>query len=208
MAKRATPRSGPSGSGSSRKTARNQRPVPPPSVQGGPSAEGTKLFEEAMTALQEHRYGPAAEGFRALIDDFPTERAFLDRSRAYLELCERELSAHAVQFASNEERLTAATAALNNGEEDEAEKLILSALEAGPASDMALYLLAALEARRGHLDVAMGRLGEAVALSPEAGVQARQDPDFEDLYDSEAFKALTNPKSSTRSATGANPAER
>ena len=44
------------------------------------------------------------------------ERALLDRVRVYLDLCERELRSRAPEPRSIEERLTAATAALNDGQ--------------------------------------------------------------------------------------------
>jgi tetratricopeptide (TPR) repeat protein len=150
-------------------------------------------FEGAMQALQKHSYQQAAREFRGLIDRYPTERALLDRSRVYLELCERELRRQPAAPRTLEEHLTAATAALNNGDEAGAERLAKTVLSEDPGHDLALYLLAVIEARRGSTDAALSYLEKAVEISPEAGAQARFDGDFESIRDTDTFRRLTEP---------------
>jgi tetratricopeptide (TPR) repeat protein len=150
------------------------------------------MFQEGMEALQQHRYKPAAERFRALVEGHPTERALLDRARVYLELCTRELGRRAPEPRTVEERLTAATAALNNGLHDRAESLARGVLAEHPRQDLALYLLAVIEVRRGAFDKALSYLGQAIAISPEARAQARHEADFDPLHDLDAFHELTD----------------
>jgi tetratricopeptide (TPR) repeat protein len=158
----------------------------------GQAEEAMALFQRGMEALQLHQYADAAQNFRALIDGHPAERALLDRARVYLEICSRELSKRPAEPRSVEERLTAATAALNNGSHDRAESLARSVLAEHPHQDLALYLLAVIEVRRGALDKALSYLGQAIAISPEARAQARHEPDFEPLRDIGAFQDLTD----------------
>jgi tetratricopeptide (TPR) repeat protein len=143
-----------------------------------------------MAALQRHDYGRAADHFQAVLDGFPSEGALVERSRVYLALCQRELDRRPVAPQTVEERLTVATAALNNGDDDEAERLVRSVLDAVPSHELALYLLAAVEARRGARDSALGLLTRAFDVSPEIRAQARHDLDFEPLRDLDAFQAL------------------
>ena len=144
-----------------------------------------------MEALQRHQYLAAAGRFKVLLDQHPSEGVLLDRARVYLGLAERELSRGPAEPRTLEERLTAATAALNNGDHDAAESLARGVLAEDPHQDLALYLLASVEARRGRFDAALSYLGQAIAISPEARAQARFDPDFEPLYDNDAFRELT-----------------
>lgn len=146
-----------------------------------------------MASLQRHEYLRAAEQFRALLAQYSGERALGDRARVYVDLCERELARRPVEPKTVEERLTAATAALNNGDNDRAEGLARTVLAEDPRQDLALYLLASVEARRGAADQALSYLGQAIALSPEARAQARYDPDFESLRSLEGFRELTEP---------------
>jgi predicted Zn-dependent protease len=168
---------------------RRARPVQEPDPE--PRHRAMAGFERAMASLQRHRYDDAAGAFRALIEEHPAEGALIERARVYLELCERETGRRLVEPGTREERLTAATAALNDADDARAERLVRHVLREDPRHELALYLLAAVEARRGRVAEALERLGEAVAVSPEVTAQARHDPDFRILRDSPTFQELT-----------------
>jgi len=121
----------------------------------------------------------------------------------YLDLCERELRRVPAVPRTVEERLTAATAALNDGNDDRADELARSVVRDDDRQDLAHYLLATVAARRGVADEALSHLARSIALSPEAGAQARFDADFESLRDHETFRKLTEPP-----ANSATPAAR
>jgi Tfp pilus assembly protein PilF len=144
-----------------------------------------------MQALQRHDYQAAAASFRQLIESFPAERGLLDRARVYLDLCQRELQRQPRAPETVEERLTAATAALNVNDDREAERLARLVLSEDPQRDLAVYLLAAIEARRGNTELALTRLSEAIAISPDVRAQALHDEDFAPLRDSADFHRLT-----------------
>jgi len=163
-------------------------PAPP-----GPAPEALALFERGMEALQRHAYSEASTAFQAVLMGFPGERPLLDRARVYLDLCERESRKRPVAPRTIEERITAATAALNNGDDLAAEEFARSVLGDDPKHDLAFYLLAAVFARRGATAPALEFLGKAIALSPEASTQARTDDDFTSLHDEDAFWSLTEP---------------
>jgi len=146
-----------------------------------------------MVALQRHDYAGAAAVFQELLAGFPRERALLDRARVYLGICARELLSRPPTPQTVEERLTAATAALNNDDDAGAERLARLVLADHPEHDLALYLLAAVQARRGLTEAALQYLAQAIAVSPEAGAQARHDADFEMLRGTPVFTELTEP---------------
>ena len=164
--------------------------VPPVALPVKPSAEAVTLFESGMQALQSHDYSAARAVFRAVQTSYPRESALCERAIVYAALCERELARRPTEPRTIEERLTAATAALNNADETRAEALAEEVLKAAPQHDLALYLLAAVAARRGNADVALARLARALAVNPEIRAQARHDADFEDLRDLAAFRDL------------------
>ncbi len=163
-----------------------------PPAPAGPSQAAVALFQQGMEALQRHDYSGAAGRFRTLLEQHESEGALLERVRVFLARAEQELSRRPAVPSTLEERLTAATAALNNGDQDGAESLARAVLAQDPHQDLALYLLAVVEARRGLFDAALSYLGQAIAVSPEARAQARFDPDFEPLRDLEAFRELTD----------------
>lgn len=197
MAKRVQQRSRQAGRKPSRSTipmpgVAAARPVPATAAPAPdrPAADAVSVFDQAMQALQRHDYTTAAAAFRALISDFPREGALRERSLVYLALCERELARRPAEPRTLEERLTAATAALNDGDDERAETLARAVLAESPQHDLALYLLAAIQARRGEADQALQLLGRALAANPEIRAQARHDADFEDLHDLDAFREL------------------
>ena len=210
MAKRAKPRPG----RANRRTRVTERPAAvrssgppvvlwpaaPPPPPPGPAPEAVSQFEKGLKDLERHAYAEAATTFRSILGGYPAERALLDRVRVYLELCERELRRTPPAPNTVEERLTAATAALNDGNEHRAEELARSVLRDDDEHDLAHYLLAAVAARRGASDEALAHLGRSIALSPEAGAQARFDSDFESLRATDEFRRLTEPPPTTNHA--------
>jgi predicted Zn-dependent protease len=158
--------------------------------ESGPAAEALGRFEAAMRAMQGHDYDQAARQFTDLLTEFPRERALLERVRVYLALCERELKARPTAPSTVEERLTLATAALNNDEDAQAERLATEVLAEEPDNDLALYLAAAVRARRGDADAALEMLRRALEVSPDVRAQARHDADFDLLKASPEFQAL------------------
>jgi tetratricopeptide (TPR) repeat protein len=214
MAKRARPKT------AERKTRKPERSVvapPAPAVSptprmmptpAAPDAGAVSLFQQAMESLQRKQYGAAADGFRAVLDRFPGERALADRSRVYLDLAQRELTRQEANPRTIEERVTAATAALNNDQDAEAERLVRSVLADDARHDLALYLMAALEARRGDTEAALTFLGRAIGVSPEVRAQARHDADFETLRPLEAFQLLVEPPTGAATAAPRKPLRR
>ena len=95
------------------------------SSRGWPRCSGTRT-----------RRRPRSSGASAA--RFPSERALLDRVRVYLDLCERELRRKPPAPKTVEERLTAATAALNDGDEDRADALARSVVSDDADQDLAL----------------------------------------------------------------------
>jgi tetratricopeptide (TPR) repeat protein len=146
-----------------------------------------------MAALHRQAYREAADGFRAILTSFPREGALGDRARVFLARCERALAEQPAGPKTTEERLTAATAALNDGDLTRAGELAKAVVDADPRQDLAFYLLAAVASRQGNAEAALDRLRRAVEISPEVCAQARHDEDFEPLHDLEEFWKLTEP---------------
>jgi uncharacterized protein HemY len=170
------------------------RALPPtPPLYLGPAIEALALFQQGVSLVQRHAYGDASRAFEKLLNQHPDERAVLDRARVYLDLCQRELRRQPAAPKTVEERITAATAALNDGDEARAESLVKGVLSENARHDLALYLMAVVHARRGATAAAMSALSQAVAVSPEVRAQARYDADFESLRGLDAFQALNDP---------------
>jgi tetratricopeptide (TPR) repeat protein len=152
--------------------------------------EAINVYERGIEALQRRSWAEAAERFRELMSRFPEERELHDRAQVYLRVCERELAAATAEPRTNEERLVAATVALNAGQHERTLELLGEILGNDPSNDMAHYMSAAVRAAIGQRDSALDSLKRAIDLNPENRNLARQDTDFEGLQDDEAFQQL------------------
>lgn len=166
-------------------------PPPPLAAPKPPAADAVTAFEHGMAALQKHNYASAKTAFERLVNDVPTEGFLTDRARVYLQLAERELHRRPAASGSVEERLTAATAALNNNDDAEAGRLAESAFNDDDSQDLAVYLLAIVAARQGRTTDALEYIRRAIEINPDSRVQARQDEEFDILLELDEFHTLT-----------------
>jgi len=197
-ARRARPRSAP-------KTNARRTPQVPPlqaraaraAVQEAPKAperkstypDAVSAYERGIAALQRRDYQAAADFFRDLMARFPEERELQERAQIYLRVCVRELAAAAAPRTA-EERLVAATVALNAGDHARTLSLLDEVLRDDPKSDLAEYMAAVVYCAKGDAGAAIGCLRRAIELNPENRNLARQDSDLDSLHENEAFKHL------------------
>jgi Tfp pilus assembly protein PilF len=154
------------------------------------------VYERGVGALQRHDYSAAADRFREVLQRYPEERELHERARLYLRVCERELQRQEPTPQTFEERVYAATLALNSGKDEEALRHLTSALSEDAQSGNVHYMLAVVHARRGDGEAALSHLRQAVTFDPETRGVARRDPDLDSLREADAFRQLVEAPSS------------
>jgi tetratricopeptide (TPR) repeat protein len=102
-----------------------------------------------------------------------------------------------------EERIYAATVALNAGDESAAVHHLQRALDEDPEHDHAHYMMAVAMTRRQDTPAALEHLRRAIAFNAENRGLARQDPDLEPLRETEAFRAVLETPSIRQTASRA-----
>lgn len=180
---------------------RRPAPTPPPAApQRKPGYyEAIGLYETGVRALQRHDYDKAAEQFRSVIERYPEERELHERSLLYLRVCERETARRPANPQTPQERVYAATVALNAGDHGAALDHLRRALDEAPDSDHAHYIMAVARASSGQTPEALEHLRRAISLNPENRSLARQDPDLEAIRDLDGFReALETPGGGAR----------
>lgn len=186
---------------------RQQGTVPPGAVSAAPSAapasssasssppkrstyiEAVAIYERAIAAMQHHDYRSALDQLHSVLRLYPEEKELHERVKLYINVCERHVTPIEKEPVSVDERLFAATLALNGGRYDEALSHLRLVRDEDPDNDHALYMLAVAHAQRDELAQAIVMLERAIALNPENRALARRDPDLEPLRDDEAFHA-------------------
>ncbi|MBP1635900.1 MAG: hypothetical protein H6Q10_2474 [Acidobacteria bacterium] len=173
--------------------AAKAKPAPPADPAMDPGRKAVELFEKGFRALHQRQYDKAAEILASLVTSYPEEKELHERARVFLAVCERQAAiASAAAPRTFDERVCAATLALNRGESGRAFDLLASLEREQPDHDHVHYLLAIAHAAAGANDRALGHLRRAVELRPSNRAQAGQDVDLETLRADPAFQALVN----------------
>lgn len=170
--------------------ASSRKPSAPPQPARRPTyPEAVARFEGGMRALQEHRYEEAANAFRAVLTQYPEEKELGERVRVYLTACERQLRVSSSEPQDQEERLYAATLALNAGDIDRAVRHLEAVVAEDGTHDGALYMLGVGYALRKDTRTALMYLQRAIARNPANRLAALQDDDLEALLQDDSVRA-------------------
>lgn len=152
-------------------------PLTPTSPRAG-HAEAIAAYEEGMAALQAHEFSRASAVLRSVLSRYPEERELHERVRLYLNVCDRHITPKAAAPTTAEERVLAATLAVNGANYQEAVEHLRAACAQEPEYDHAFYMLASVLALRDELDAAVPLLLRAIELNPDNRSRARHDPDL------------------------------
>ena len=167
-------------------------PAPPPAPRKPSYYEALAMYESGVRALQRHDYPGAAAQFRTIMERYPDERELQERSHLYLRVCERETARRPATPQTPQERVYAATVALNAGDTASALDHLSRALSDSPDSDHAHYIMSVALASKGDSTQALDHLRRAITLNPENRALARQDPDLEPLRTADEFHDHTD----------------
>jgi tetratricopeptide (TPR) repeat protein len=158
------------------------------------------MYENGVRALQRHDYHGAAAQFRSIIERYPEERELQERSQLYLRVCERETARQPATPQTPQERVYAATVALNAGDTAGALDHLRRAISDAPDSDHAHYIMSVALASSGESSDALAHLRQAITLNPDNRALARQDPDLEPVRHLDSYRELLDAsQGSTRS---------
>jgi outer membrane protein assembly factor BamD (BamD/ComL family) len=146
------------------------------------------LYEKGLEALQRHDYERAVSLLESVLEQFPEEKELHERVRLYLSICARQAAPREPAPQTVEERLYAATLAINGGKYDQAISQLRLVRDEDPDNDHALYMLAVAHAQRGEHAESIAHLERAIALNPENRALARRDTDLEPIRDNESFR--------------------
>jgi tetratricopeptide (TPR) repeat protein len=160
---------------------------PTPSLGAG-YAKAIALYQRGLKALQRRQYETAATAFGQLLEQHPDERELHERARLYLAVCKRETGPRAKPPRGVEDRILAATLALNRRDVDEALALLRTAGVAESNQDHVQYLLALAHAQRADPEAAGRHLSKAIALNPKNRVTAKHEADFDAIRESRPFR--------------------
>jgi tetratricopeptide (TPR) repeat protein len=177
---------------------------PVPQAPAGPSAHdlAVESFERGFRSLQERRYREAANVLASMIDGYPDEKELHERARVYIAICERQVATERAKAPHTlEERMNAATVALNRGNYEEALGHLRSVEREDAENDLVHYMMAVAFTGLGDAHAALPRLQQAMELNSENRYLAAQDADLHPLRELPEFATLLEAPSARRRAT-------
>jgi tetratricopeptide (TPR) repeat protein len=152
--------------------------------------QAVDIYERGLEALQRHEYGRAAELLQGVLARFPEEKELLERVRLYLNVCERQTLPRDATPRTAEERVYAATLAINAGAYETGLAQLEALAQESPRDDHVHYMLTVVHTLRRDLIAALACLQRAVELNPENRLLASQDADLEALRQHPRFRSV------------------
>ncbi len=157
----------------------------------GAHVAAVRAYEQGVEALQQRDYVRAARLLECVIDSYPDEKELHERVRLYLNVCKRQASPPDHTPRTPEERVYAATLAINAGVYDHGLRQLQLALQAEPANDHVHYMLGVVHALRQDFASSLSHLQRAVELNPDNRFLALQDADLSGLREADpSFRTI------------------
>lgn len=147
------------------------------------------LYEKAVGFLQRNNFGRAADQFKKLVNEFPDEIDLNERGQRYLQVCGRQ-EVEVLAPKTVEERVYAATLALNAGDEREALNQLETAEADSGEREEVQYMLAVVHATSGNKEAAVNYLRQAIELNPDNRFLARHEASFDAFQEDDVVQQL------------------
>ena len=163
-------------------------------VRKARSKQALKIYEGGVTAVQKRKFSVAAKALKEIVNDYPEERELAERAKLYLTVCDRELHPIVAEPTTLDERLYAATVALNSGDISIAIEHLNAVASEKPTDANVHYMLAVAYAMSENTGLSVTHLERAILLNPDNRLLARQEPDFENIHEDDRFRDLTTPE--------------
>ena len=170
----------------------NQASAKPALNQDPKFQQVVQNYEAGLRAMQERKFERAKSLFEKVVVGLSKELA--DRARVHLNICNQNLNRTSSSFKSPEEHYDYAVSLTNMGDYENARANLDKLSKQYPKADYVLYGMAVLDALQGRAMDAMKHLDDAIRLNPANRIQARNDSDFQTLFDDPRFTELLYPE--------------
>lgn len=148
-------------------------------------------YSQAVKTLRKGDCAKAKEYFEAILEKHPAENELVDRVKINLAICENRQKKDTVSLKTFDDYFLYAVYKLNQEDFAETVKLLEKAREKEPKEGKAVYLMALAYCQMGDVDKCLESLKEAVHLDKFFGILARNELNFEPLWEDKKFKVIT-----------------
>jgi tetratricopeptide (TPR) repeat protein len=154
----------------------------------------TKILEAYAQAVKAYRKGDcvkAKELFNAFLEKHTSEKELVDRANMYLSLCEKRQKKETISLKTFEDYYEHAMYKHNQGNHDEAIKLLEKAKTIKPKEGKVPYLKALTYCLMEDTENCLLNLKDAIQIDRFFGTLAQNEPGFESLWEEKKFKIIT-----------------
>ncbi|NIO49854.1 MAG: tetratricopeptide repeat protein [Candidatus Aminicenantes bacterium] len=148
-------------------------------------------YSQAMKSFHKGDYKKADELIKAFLDKHGSERELVDRARIYLTVSAARQSKEKVLLKTFDDYYQYGVFKTNYGDYEEALKLLEKAREMKPKEGKILYLMADIYCLKGENEKCLEHLKKAIQLDKYFSILARNEKDFEPLWEDKKFKLIT-----------------
>lgn len=148
-------------------------------------------FNQAVNAFHKREFGRASELLKSFTDKFTSETELMDRAQTYLRICGATSLKEKPLLKTFEDYCQYSIFLLNQGNHDEALKLLEKAREMKPKEGKIPYLMADVYCLKGDTEKCLEHLRKAIQIDKFFSTLAQNESDFEPLWEDKKFKLIT-----------------
>ena len=148
-------------------------------------------FELAMKAFHKGDYQKAFDSLTAFLEKHNSENELVDRAKLYLKICERHVKATRISLKTFDDYYETGTLKANEGEYDEALKMLNKAQTLEPKEGKVFYLISSIYCLMDQTDKCLENLKQAVTLDQSFAILAQNEAEFDSIKEDEKFIAIT-----------------
>lgn len=148
-------------------------------------------YSQAMKAFRKGDYARASGLLKALLEKHLTEREFVDRAQIYLSICKERQKKEKIQPKTIDDYYQYGVYKMNQGEYQDALKLLEKARQMNPKEGKFLYLMADVYCLMGKKDECLDHLKKAIQIDNFFSILAQNESDFEEIREEKKFKLIT-----------------
>ena len=154
-------------------------------------------FTEAMQIFSKRDYAKALTAFEKIIEqykdsDYYSVLEIQTRSKVYLNICNAQLNPVKSELKTDEDYLNEGVYMLNAGKIDKALSLFEYLEPKSFKTPYINYLLSIIHLKKRDVHKSLEYLKKAVKEDRGFKIIAHNDPDFDDLFDNDAFFSIVN----------------
>lgn len=148
------------------------------------------LYSQGIKDFRKEDYEKAISSFESLMEKFPDEHELIDRAKVYLILCKKGLKKESISPKTLEDYLFYGQMKINQGDFEEALKLLEKALEFKKDEARVYYLMSIAYIQSHRADDSLEALKKAIQKDKSLAILSQNEPDLEPLREDKRFKVL------------------